>query len=208
MRRRVCVIAQVVDQLGLVQMRRGTETRSLALRPTDFRRHQPAGPLKLDHDPACVVGELVALDRDRQGLWAVLVSDELGLLRIDRPVYLSAEVRYRPGGHDHVIEGASIVTATASTCTRPALVLAGDLSDERHRRRWKLDPRMRERVDEAAATLKRRRIGERPVVYIREPRVTVPDRPRFAHVRDSEVWAPPPSRGEIEIRPARIISVS
>jgi hypothetical protein len=149
------VHAQIVDSLGMVTTRSG----GAQLRPDRFKRVHHVSRLNLRHDKTQPVATLAALERSRDGVWATWTSRELALLTLT-DVYVSGEVTWRGRDSDAEeveVTGAAIVESTASTCTRPALILCGNLLDQRDRKRWRGLPQpARDRLERAAEQLKRR----------------------------------------------------
>jgi len=165
--------AQIVDQVGLAQIRSTIvhggawpqkvehRTHSFQLKPTEWRRHQSASTLNVDHDTAQTIGRLVALERGLDGaLWGTWQSSELGLLKGIDPWYVSGEAIWAGGdadAHDIQLLGAAMVRSTAASGTRPAVLLVGRLDDKYQRSRWRLQGDVAKRIERAAEQLQRRR---------------------------------------------------
>jgi hypothetical protein len=165
-----------------------TRTSSFQLKPDSFRRYQDPIRLNLMHERSATVGQLVALEHDATGLWATFTSDELALLHgAATPWYLSAEAVWQ-GGDVHAtdiqLRGAALVRNPASTCIRPALVLAGRLDRKPDRQRWRLERPERERIERAAEALQRRRSGD-PVDVIDNSPERQTERRRLERMNDS-----------------------
>jgi hypothetical protein len=198
-RDQVVIHAQLVDQVGLV----ATRSFQAQLLPANFKRTTRVSRLTMEHDPRRPVGRLAALERDeRSGVWGTWVSDEFALLTIPE-LYISGEMTWEGrGAHtsEITVVGASIVAATASSCTRPATVLVGDLLSERDHARWRNLPQpMRDRLGRAAADLQRRNRRHDDFVDLINTRYHRPERP-------GAVWRF--DRPQIDIRPCTIIGIS
>jgi hypothetical protein len=162
MRNQVTIHGQIVDRLGLVQLRSG----GAQLRPDRFKRTHPASTLNLMHEPRQYAGRLAAIERDESGVWGTWTSDMLELLTLDGDVYVSGELAWAGRGVDTdqiELVGAALVDKTASTCTQPAMILCGDLTRDRDRRRWSVNRHVRDRLDRAAEQLERRRSSSDPI---------------------------------------------
>jgi hypothetical protein len=166
-RDQVVVHAQIVDSLGMVTTRSG----GAQLRPDRFKRVHHVSRLNLRHDKTQPVATLAALERSRDGVWATWTSRELALLTLT-DVYVSGEVTWRGRDSDAQeveVTGAALVEETASSCTRPALILCGDLLNERDRKRWRNLPQpARDRLERAATDLERRNKRGDDVIDLRD----------------------------------------
>jgi hypothetical protein len=173
MRTRAVVHAQLVDHIGAALTRheivhgnswpQRIERRSHAfmLPPAAWRRTQNASTLNIGHDQTQTVGRLVALERtpdDGGGIWGTWVSTlDLSPLE-EHEWWVSAEVRWAGGdvdADDVTLTGAALVPRSGAVCTQPALLLAGNLADGYDRSHWRLKQPLRDRLERAAAALRR-----------------------------------------------------
>jgi hypothetical protein len=229
------VVGQLVDQVGLCQTRSVIvhpgpwpqrvehRTDSFQLKPTSFKAMQPACTLTVEHDDRAIVGRLVMLEHDDQGVWAVATADTLDLLRDPRPWYLSAEARWQGGavgGTDIELEGISVVRAPGASGVRPVQLLAGDLHGV-NRRSQSLDTGTRGRI-ERAADLQRHRQPHHPLTIYNRTSAHLRELRRLEHpsAELAAQWAKmerdarrkqPPGRPRIEYGapvPNSILSVS
>jgi len=146
----------------------------------ELRQQQPPTiPLNVHHRRELTIGEIVSLYRDVDGrAWAVGLADDVdGLLKVDQPLYYSAETSCRPDGTDIVIEGCALTTQPAQLGLTPLMLLAGDLSSPNDRARWvhpQVSAKMRERLEEAAEEMRGR--AKRPIspILVHDPLPALP----------------------------------
>jgi hypothetical protein len=184
----------------------------------------------LDHDPTAVVGEIVHLDRNRTGLWAVAhINDDVApsvnvrVGDLDVPVecdlYWSAT---RRGNSDTGIEllSVALTASPARISARPVQFLRGQL-DYRQvaRERWHLRGSDCELLTRAAhAYLDRRKAGGGNIrVHDQEQAArwhqlqgrSANTTQAFAYLEDQyEDWKRGRPTGQVFHRPSKVISVS
>jgi hypothetical protein len=178
----------------------------------ELRSTQPTTiPIRLGHGP--IVGELVWLERDRDG-----TVHAAGVVDVDLPtdldLFFSAETTSFEDGTDVVVEAVGIVEETAQVGLRPLKVLEGRIDYPHQRARWNLDRFERGIAESAAGNYEQRRrhahalfIRDREEEKANERAAAEYERslPRFRNMLELQRPVLPPG---VFIRPAQILRIT
>jgi hypothetical protein len=136
------VFGLLADDLGHAS---GGDGRAWATPAAEIRSVQARSiPITREHDPHDVVGEVVYLQRDRGGVWAVGqiddgVSETISvrvagdLVKVPAPLFWSASRLSTPDFRDVLIQAIGLTTSPARICARPVELLPGRLDSRRPR---------------------------------------------------------------------------
>jgi hypothetical protein len=211
----ITVHGQILDRLGLARQvypvadpKRGFDVRRRfwQTRPEELRHVQPPSQLNIEHGE--VIGQVLALERAPDGVWATAICNETALLRDRRPWFFSAETDSNVDGSDVVIKGVALTRHPAQTMLEAVRVYAGDPRLPEDRRRWRLREPFASRLERAGVSM-RHKSSSTPIVVRDEttPEITPLGQGRF--LVDGELRVAPRHRppGQLEHRPCQILFV-
>jgi hypothetical protein len=132
--------------------------RSFAAPADGYRDQQPSRiGVDIEH-VGSIIGEVVHLERDQGGLWAVCESHVDALLDVDRPVYFSVEIDAARDGTDIVLEALTLTEHPATVGQLPVAFIPGELRTAA--RAQTIPSSVHTRLTRALDTQRARRVGD------------------------------------------------